>query len=155
MKFVDLISRVFWTGFFTFSAPLLCHYHVFVYISGTERQLQEIDRDINQIWKELQELEKLPNGNYVRQAATVAAAPSSATTRARTPPPSRPSSANSQAVPIQPVKIKAGYIEPVKIKAGYIGASPKYSEPVKSTITSTSKYSEQTPPSSRKGGPPR
>ena len=145
MKFVDLISRVFWTGFFTFSAPLLCHYHVFVYISGTERQLQEIDRDINQIWKELQELEKLPNGNYVRQAATVAAAPSSATTRARTPPPSRPSSANSQAVPIQPVKIKAGYI----------GASPKYSEPVKSTITSTSKYSEQTPPSSRKGGPPR
>ena len=117
---------------------------LWICFSGTERQLQEIDRDINQIWKELQELEKLPNGSYVRQATAAAG-----TSRARTPPPPqppRPNSANSQAVPIQPVKIKAGYI----------GTSPKYhSEPVKSTITSTSKYSQQTPPASRKGGPPR
>ena len=92
---------------------------------GTERTLQEIDRDINQIWRELQELEKLPNG-------TVRAR----TSPARTPPPPRPASAGSQ-VPIQPVKVKAGYVS----------ASPKYSTEVVNRPTTPTSSSAATPPS--------
>merc|ERR1711953_40018 len=55
---------------------------------NTERTLQEIDRDINQIWRELQELEKLPNGGY----------------RPRSTPP------YATATPITPVKVKASYV---------------------------------------------
>jgi hypothetical protein len=65
---------------------------------NTERTLQEIDRDINQIWKELQELEKLPNGNVPSAAAT--------TQRSRTPP--RSASANSN-LPVTPVRVRASY----------------------------------------------
>ena len=46
------------------------------------------DRDINQIWRELQELEKLPNGGY----------------RPRSTPP------YATATPITPVKVKASYV---------------------------------------------
>ena len=51
------------------------------------------DRDINQIWRELQELEKLPNGGY----------------RPRSTPPYS-TATPSKTTPITPVKVKASYV---------------------------------------------
>ena len=61
---------------------------------NTERTLQEIDRDINQIWRELQELEKLPNGTYKPRSGN----------------PAHSNKNNTTNVPVTPVKIKASYV---------------------------------------------
>ena len=112
---------------------------------GTERTLQEIDRDINQIWRELQELEKLPNGTYrtrtpPRAGAGTTVGSSSTPIGARTPPPPRPASASGQ-LPIQPVKVKAGYTA--------VSASPKYSEPLNRTGLAEQIKPPATPPTRR------
>ena len=66
------------------------------------------DRDINQIWRELQELEKLPNGGYRPRStppyATYATATPSKTASYATP------SKTASASPITPVKVKASYV---------------------------------------------
>ena len=107
---------------------------------GTERTLQEIDRDINQIWRELQELEKLPNGTYRARTPPRAGAGTSTPIGARTPPPPRPASASGQ-LPIQPVKVKAGYTA--------VSASPKYSEPLNRTGLAEKIKPPATPPTRR------
>merc|ERR1719319_1400722 len=82
----------------------------------TERTLQEIDRDINQIWQELQELEKLPNGTY-RPRRPSAGSTGGPTGRSASPGGvakspggvAKPNLPPAAAVPVTPVRVKATY----------------------------------------------
>ena len=78
----------------------------------TERTLQEIDRDINQIWRELQELEKLPNGTYRPRGGSNGSVSGAGVASKPNLPPSghAPSGHAPSASPVTPVRIKASYV---------------------------------------------
>ena len=83
----------------------------------TERTLQEIDRDINQIWRELQELEKLPNGTYRPRGGSNGSVSGAGVGSKPNLPPSghapsghAPSGHAPSASPVTPVRIKASYV---------------------------------------------
>ena len=99
-----------------------------------------LDRDINQIWRELQELEKLPNGGYRPRSTPPYATVSS---------PNRTSSATpTKATHIQPVKVKASYV------AKPISLTPQTQRRTIWDYDETNKKQSTPPPPLRQNLPP-
>ncbi len=108
---------------------------------GTEKTLQDIDRDITKIWKELQELEKFPAGS------------SNKSTYGQVKPPHQIQT-NGVPLPVTPVRVKATYTATPQTTRKW---TPSPQPPRKAAIgeSSNSKVSFSTPVATSTPKPPQ